>query len=143
MTDSIVIERVIAASPDRIYAHLTEPDLWVRWQGLEATVDAVPGGIFRLNMPNGMTARGQFVSLDPNQKVVFSWGWIDHPGLPPGSSTVEVELIPKGDETLVRLTHSGLPPDEIALHRLGWDHYVPRLAIVSEGGDPGVDPGPG
>lgn len=141
--EPIVVERVIAAPPARIFEHFTQSALWARWQGSDAKVDGVVGGIFRLLMPNGMTARGQFVALEPHRRVVFSWGWVDHPGVPPGSSTVEVELLPEGANTRVRLTHTGLPPDEVAIHRMGWDHYVPRLAAVSEGADPGPDEGPG
>ncbi len=62
--------------------------------------------------------------------------------MPPGSTTVEVELIEEGQQTRVRLTHTGLPPDEVAIHRMGWDHYVPRLALAAAGEDPGPDQGP-
>jgi hypothetical protein len=40
----------------------------------------------------------------------------------------------------VRLTHSGLPPEAVPPHELGWAHYVGRLAVVAAGGDPGPDP---
>ena len=142
MSDPIVVERLVAASAKRVYAHLTQSALWARWQGLDAEIEATPGGLFRLNMPNGMTARGQFVTLDEDRRVVFTWGWIDHPGVPPGSSTVEVDLISEGDKTRIRLTHSGLPPEEIAIHTAGWVHYVPRLVAVATGSDPGPDTGP-
>lgn len=143
MTAPIVVERVVAAPAERVYGHLTDAVLWARWQGTAATIDARPGGIFRLAMPNGMTARGQFVTLEPNRRVVFTWGWIDHPGMPPGSTTVEVDLTPEGDKTRIRLTHHGVAADEMEIHRLGWEHYVPRLAMVAAGDDPGPDPGPG
>jgi uncharacterized protein YndB with AHSA1/START domain len=95
-----------------------------------------------MSMSNGMLASGRFVELVPHRRVVFTWGWEGHPTLPPGSSRVEIDLIPDGIGTLVRLTHRDLPPDEIAKHRSGWDHYLPRLAVAAEGGDPGPDPGP-
>lgn len=142
MSDPIVVERVVDAPAARVCGHLTESALWARWQGLGAKIDARPGGIFRLRMPNGMTARGEFVSLELDRRVVFTWGWIDHPGVPPGSSTVEVDLIAEGDRTRIRLTHSGLAPEEVSIHRAGWTHYMPRLAAVAEGTDPGPDTGP-
>ena len=89
-----------------------------------------------------MWPRAEFVEVVPDRLVRFTWGWSGHPSVPPGSTTVEIELEIDGDGTLLTLTHSGLPPDERAIHRTGWDHYVPRLAEVAEGGDPGVDPGP-
>ena len=60
--------------------------------------------------------------------------------VPPGSSTVSIDLLPDGEGTIIRLTHSGLPPDTIEIHRTGWENYVTRLATVGEGRDPGPDP---
>jgi uncharacterized protein YndB with AHSA1/START domain len=139
MTEPIVLTRRIAAPPSVVYAYLTDSEKWVRWQGASATIEAKRGGLFALAMANGTSARGQFVELIPNHRVVFTWGWIDHPGVPPGSSTVEIDLVPEGDGTLVKLTHRGLPRDEVAIHTAGWNHYTARLVIVAEGGDPGPD----
>lgn len=143
MPEPIVVRRRIAAPPSIVYGYLTDSELWARWQGVGAMIEATPGGIFGISMPNGQRARGQFVELEPHRRVVFSWGWVDHPGVPPGSSTVEIDLVADEGGTMVTLTHTGLPPEEIDVHRLGWDHYIPRLAIVAEGGDPGRDTGAG
>jgi uncharacterized protein YndB with AHSA1/START domain len=142
VSDPIVLERLIAASPAVVYRYLTESTGWTQWQGVDATIDARPGGLFVLAMADGSLARGEFVDLEPDRRVVFSWGWVDHPGLPPGSSTVEIELIAEGRSTRLRLTHHGLPPDEWRLHAAGWDHYLPRLAAAATGHPPGPDTGP-
>lgn len=139
MSDPIVVERSIAALPSAVYAYLVDSDGWARWQGVGATIDSRPGGVFALEMPNGTRARGEFVELVPDRRVVFTWGWIDHPGVPPGSTTVEIDLIPEGSGTRLRLTHTGLPPEEITLHAMGWHRYLPRLAAVATGEDPGPD----
>ncbi len=142
MTDPLVVERHIAAEPPVVYAYLTESDKWARWQGIAASLHPRPGGSFLMSMPNGLQASGRFLELVPNERVVFSWGWIDHPGVPPGSSTVRIDLRSTADGTLVRLTHSGLPEEEVAIHATGWRHYLPRLGLVAEGHEPGADPGP-
>ncbi len=73
--------------------------------------------------------------------VVFTWGWEgDRHGVPPGTSRVEVSLIPDGDGTIVRVTHRDLPPETRKPHGEGWQHYLARLATVAAGGDPGPDP---
>jgi uncharacterized protein YndB with AHSA1/START domain len=141
-TEVVRVERRVAAPADRVYAYLTDSDLWATWQGESALVDPRPGGAYRMTMSNGMRASGRFVELVPHSRVVFTWGWEGHATLPPGSSRVEIDLIPDGIGTLVRLTHRDLPPDEISTHQAGWDHYLPRLATAAEGGDPGPDPGP-
>lgn len=140
---AIRIERRVVASPAAVYAYLTDPAKWARWQGASAEIDAVPGGLFRMTMPNGVLAEGRFVDLVPDQRVLFTWGWHGSTSLPPGSSTVEIDLIRDGEATLIRLTHDDLPLDEHDAHRAGWRHYLPRLASVAEGRDAGADPGPG
>ncbi len=96
-----------------------------------------------MKMPNGATARGQFVELVPDRRVVFTWGWVDQPDLPPGSSTVEIEITADGSGTLVTLTHRDLPDEETDLHEIGWKHYLPRLASVATGEEVDPDKGPG
>lgn len=143
MTAPLTVSRRIAAPPGVIYSYLTESAKWSRWQGSRAELDARAGGLFMMTMPDGASARGEFVELVPNEKVVFTWGWVDHPGVPPGSSTVEIAITPDAGGSVVTITHRGLPEDEIDLHRMGWEHYVPRLAAAAEGMDVAPDPGPG
>ena len=58
----------------------------------------------------------------------------------PGASTIEIELEPTDDGTLLHFTHSGFADiDETQKHAHGWDHYLPRLEIAASGGDPGRD----
>jgi uncharacterized protein YndB with AHSA1/START domain len=138
----IIITRRIDAPPETVYEFLTGSTQWSRWQGAEADLEPHPGGLFLMKMPDGSAARGEFVELVPHERVVFTWGWVGHPGVPPGSSTVEIHIERTGEGSLVTLAHRDLPDDELELHRLGWDHYLPRLGAASEGSDPGPDPGP-
>lgn len=142
MTTPVVVSRHIAAPPHVVYAYLTESSKWTRWQGVGATVEVRPGGIFVLKMPDGATARGQFVELEPDRRVVFTWGWVDHPGVPPGSTTVEIEIDADEKGSLVTLTHRDLPDDEIVTHTAGWRHYVVRLGAAAEGKKLEPDRGP-
>jgi uncharacterized protein YndB with AHSA1/START domain len=140
--ETVRVDRRIAAPPSVVYTYFTDSVRWVRWQGVEATVEPVPGGAVRMTMANGMRAEGRFVELDPNRRVVFTWGWLGSVTLPPGSSVVEIDLVADGDGTLVQLTHRGLPPEDRPPHQAGWNHYLRRLATAARGGDPGSDPGP-
>jgi uncharacterized protein YndB with AHSA1/START domain len=116
----------------------------VRWMGVGATLDPRPGGVFSLNTMTDFFLEGEFVAVEPPRRVVFTWGYGDlsdgegNP-FPPGSSTVEVELLPDGEATIVRLTHR-LPAELAHFHAMGWENYLGRLAIVAAGGDPGPDP---
>jgi uncharacterized protein YndB with AHSA1/START domain len=138
----IVLEQRIQAAPADVYAYLTDAAKWKRWQGSDATLDPRVGGVFSVLMANGLNARGEFVELVPDRRVVFTWGWIGYENLPPGSSIVEIELRADGDATILVLTHGSLPEEELPQQRMGWIHYLPRLAVAAAGGEPGEDPGP-
>ena len=142
-TDSEVLERVvrIAASPATIFPFFTDPEKMVRWKGITAELDPRPGGIYRVNVTGRDIARGEYVEVVPNQRIVFTWGWEGEGSpVPPGSTTVEITLTPDGDHTILRLRHLGLPAEARAEHAEGWDHFISRLVIASEGRDPGPDP---
>lgn len=134
MTEPIVVERRVSAAPAAVFTYLVDSERWVLWQGTDAEIDARPGGVFAVTMPNGARVGGEFVEVIQDRRVTFSWGWVGHEALPPGSSTVEIELLPEDGGTLVRLTHRGVPPEEMELHRMGWDRYVSRLTLAAEGG---------
>jgi uncharacterized protein YndB with AHSA1/START domain len=141
--EPIVVERRVAVPPEAVWQYLTDGDLWRRWQGAAVTIEAQPGGAFTMRMGDGREAAGRIVDVQPNRRLTFTWGWTDEPDtLPPGSTTVEIELVADGDGTVIRLTHRGLPPSAAPMHEAGWRHYVPRLAELATGGDPGPDPGP-
>ena len=61
----------------------------------------------------------------------------------PGSTTVQIELSEEPDGTLLVLTHREISTDEASLQKMGWTHYLLRLALVAAGDDPGPDLGPG
>jgi len=140
MTD-VVVERHVKARPETVFSFFTDPDRWLSWQGVAASLDPRPGGEFRMNVRGDGFAAGRFVELDPPKRLVFTWGWED-PGsaVPPGSSTVEVEVIETDGGCLVRLTHRGLPAETRDVHAVGWNHYVDRLVQAAEGTGPGPDP---
>ena len=146
-TTETTVEREIeiAASPETVWEFLVDPDKATRWMGMAASFDARPGGVYHVDVIPGHTASGEFVELDPPHRLVFTWGWepgADGPSsVPPGSSTIEIELEPAEGGTTLRFSHSGLPGAEsVASHGHGWDHYLGRLVTAARGGDPGRDP---
>jgi uncharacterized protein YndB with AHSA1/START domain len=144
ISQSFTVEREVRidASPDTVFAFFTDPALMARWKGANATLDPRPGGIYRAELNEQAVVVGEYVELDPPNRLVFTWGWEGgFASTPPGSSTVEVTFVPDGDGTLVRLVHTNLPSAEAAeLHGQGWDQYLPRLVIVAAGGDAGAEP---
>ena len=137
----IVREVRIEAPPDEVFPFFTDPDKMIVWKAVEATLDPRPGGIFRIDVTGRDPARGEYVVIDPPRRVVFTFGWeAEGSSEPPGSTTVEVTLVPDGEGTLLRLVHSGVPDEMRRGSTGGWDHYLLRLTVAAEGGDPGPDP---
>jgi uncharacterized protein YndB with AHSA1/START domain len=135
--DPVVVERRVAVPPERVFAYFTDAAKWTAWQGTEAELDLRPGGDWRVNVTGDGVASGRVVEVVPNRRVVFTWGWESGSPVRPGSTTVTIDPLPDADGTLIRLTHSDLPADQVELHRAGWEHYASRLAAVAEGRDPG------
>lgn len=138
---AVEVERRISAAPSEVFAFLTEPDLYVRWQGISAELDPRPGGAFRVRMNAETVAAGEYLEVEPPRRIVLSWGWEGSDEIPPGSTRVEILLEDLGQGTLLRLRHTGLPDGAAAaMHREGWDRYGDRLVVVAGGGDAGPEP---
>jgi uncharacterized protein YndB with AHSA1/START domain len=104
-----------------------------------AVLDAVPGGLFHLDI-NGVPVRGRYHELDPPHRLLISWGHAGSDRLSPGSSTVEITLTPTPDGTRVTVEHRDLPPEQAAQHAVGWAHFLARLTVAATGHNPGPDP---
>lgn len=140
MTRELVVELEIRleASPDEVFAHFVEPERYVRWQGVRAELDPRPGGVFRVWMDERTVASGEYVTVEPPERVVFTWGWEGNAEVPPGSTTVELRLSSDGDGTVLSLRHTGLPDESAAmLHQEGWTSFLERLRMAARGEDAG------
>jgi uncharacterized protein (TIGR03086 family) len=130
---------LVPLGADETFALITQPDRLRRWQTITARVDLRAGGAYRWTIIPGHTACGTFTEVEPGKRVVFTWGWEDSAGLPPGTSTVIVTLEPAEGGTLVRLVHEGLTGEQAASHAQGWSHYLDRLVTAATQGDAGSD----
>ena len=138
----LVDQRIfIDASPSDVYALLTDAERLVEWMAPVAYADPTPGGALTWTHANGDRVVGAFVELEPHRRIVFSFGWdradVD---IPPGSTTVEIDLRPRDGGTELHLVHRGLTETMADAHNGGWTNYLARLAAVAEGRDPGPDP---
>jgi uncharacterized protein YndB with AHSA1/START domain len=140
VTEPLEVSVHIAAHPEIVFGYFTDPARYTRWMGRRATLNPVPGGTYRVDMREGVTAAGEFVEFDPPHRLVFTWGWANDPSVPPGSTRVEVTLTPDGDGTRLRLVHRDLPAPSRAQHDKGWEHFLDRLRAAAAGDDPGPDP---
>ncbi len=135
--ESLVLTERIAAPPEAVFDFLVDPEKVLRWMGTAIDIDPQPGGQFRLNATGTDIAVGTYLEVDPPSRVVFTWGWEGSTEVPPGSSTVTFTLTADADHTVVELRHDGLPGGAGDSHSDGWGYFMPRLAAVAIGEDPG------
>jgi uncharacterized protein YndB with AHSA1/START domain len=143
--DAVIHEVVLPASTEQVFDMFTDPRQLVRWIGISADLQPRPGGRFRFEVVPGQFCEGQYVIVDRPVRLVFTWGWADPGfGLAPGTSRVVVTLTPSGEDgqqTRLRLVHTGLAGDLGVLHDDGWSRFLARLAAVTGDGEPGAYPG--
>src|SRR6266851_486537 len=112
LTGVIEITQRIEASPEIVFAYLTDSQRFVRWMGVGAELDARPGGRYRIDVDGVHIASGAYEIIDPPRRLVMSWGWEGHPTVP-------------------KLRHHGLPGEgERRTHAEGWVQYMSQLAAA-------------
>jgi len=135
----LVIKRILKAERSRVFSALSDPVKMAKWfYGMEAgkarvTCDFRVGGMYSIEMSGDdqkCRVRGEYLEIVPPEKIVFSWsnqGKVTE-------SKVRIELIAKGRETELVLTHE-LPADFIEDHRQGWKICLDHLETLLEQGD--------
>jgi uncharacterized protein YndB with AHSA1/START domain len=137
----VQIRRRFEAAAEQIFDLWTKPELMVRWMSpfpgtveCRATCDPRPGGAFSLVMTSPEARRevsGTYLEVDRPRKLAFTWTGPLTNGV---ETLVTVELIPRGDETDVVLTHERLPTSAIVDgHTRGWGIILDHLAQALSG----------
>lgn len=133
---SVTIVRRIKASPAKVYAALTRPELMLQWWGpdagptLSAEADVRPGGrlsvVFRLLNGDEHNPTGVYREVIPDRKLVFTWEW---PGMPERESLVTFLLAPFDGGVELTLIHEQLPDEARQSHEQGWSGLLDKLRI--------------
>jgi uncharacterized protein YndB with AHSA1/START domain len=136
MPEEIEIQIEIAARPATVYKFLSDAARFREWLG-DVTASPHAGGEISVRYPNGDVARGEFVELIPDRRVVFTWGYDGSAnGMAPGASTVTIELSAIATGTLLTLRHEGIPTDEARTsHAQGWNYFFTQLAGKATGAE--------
>lgn len=126
------IQRVLPASPARVYAAWMDPASLGRWMSpvghAEADVEPWVGGRLCVTMIGDRTRiehTGEYRELIADRRLVFTW---QSPYTGPGESLVTIDLEATDDGTLLTLVHEHLPPDRVESHGGGWGEILDRLA---------------
>ena len=145
--------RVIAASPERVYAALVDRDALTVWlppdgmSGRFERFDARPGGSYRLVLtyadastaPGKATAdsdvvEARFVELAPGVRVVQAVDFVSDDPANAGTMTMTWQLTPVGTGTRVEIRAADVPPGISAEdHAAGLGSSLENLAGYLEG----------
>ncbi|MCX2932710.1 SRPBCC domain-containing protein [Mycobacterium sp. CVI_P3] len=136
-TVRVVVARVMPARPEVVFDQWLDPEALQDWmcprpvQVLDVTVDARVGGTVRFDVDNlgkRVLISGQFLAIERPHLLKFTWSnsnWED----PTQASVVSVTFEPVGgDETLMSIEHSLLPPTEFESFHSGWNVTFDQLA---------------
>lgn len=125
------IQRVLHATPERVYAAWTDATSLARWLSPvgQAEVDVEPrvGGRLRVTMISPgvrLEHSGEYRELVPGRRLVFTWR---SPYTGPRPSLVTIDLEPVEGGTALTLVHEHLPADQVAPHSGGWGQILDRL----------------
>jgi uncharacterized protein YndB with AHSA1/START domain len=134
---SAVVRRLLPAPAPVVYGEWLDPDALAGWmcprpaRCRRVQAEPIVGGLLHLEIEEHGTVffvSGQYLVLDPPNRLSFSWScstWAD----PSVRSVVDVLLEPAhGEQTLMTITHTLLPPGLADQHARGWDAIASQLA---------------
>jgi len=135
------VERLIAASPERVFALWTEPDQLAKWWGPEGyelpalAMDVRPGGSWRATTrgTDGLsrTVSGIYRAVEKPKRLVMSWGWHDDRGGRGHETEITVTFEPTpGGTKLVLLQQEFETKTDRDRHHQGWSSTFNKLARI-------------
>jgi uncharacterized protein YndB with AHSA1/START domain len=139
MNDNVLeMERLIPASPERVFEYWTEPELVAKWFGPgdfdvpSSQLDLRPGGKWRttIRSPEGQlrTVSGVYSTIEPPRRLVFTWAWDDDHGVRGHETQVTVTLEPTPGGTRLRLVQEDFQNREVRdRHNGGWTSALNKL----------------
>jgi len=140
-TDSLVLATVeIEATPERVFQAISTEEVcqwWVRagvFDTREWSADVRVGGRWRATgvaRGNPYTLEGEFLEVDPPNKLVQTWRTVGAPGPAGAETTVAYHLEPTEHGTRVTLRHWGFGTRQATEgNGLGWETSFQKLAEV-------------
>jgi uncharacterized protein YndB with AHSA1/START domain len=135
---AVVVRRLVAAPPERVFKAWTDPAQLSEWWGPAnftcpvAEVDLRAGGHYRLVMQAvagpEMALSGTYLTVEPPHRLVYTWHWESGPAGGEPDSVVTVEFLDRDGDTEVVVTHGQFPPGhDISQYKGGWIDALDKL----------------
>jgi uncharacterized protein YndB with AHSA1/START domain len=135
-TQSIRFEIFIKAPPAQVYEAFTNATSLREWMCDIATVDPKPGGRIYAAWNSGFYAMGEYIHLQPNEEISFTW----HGRGEPAFTKIEIHLKEHEDGTTLLLEHQQVGTSSEWINtrsaiQAGWESGLENLASVLETGE--------
>jgi uncharacterized protein YndB with AHSA1/START domain len=132
-TRSVIVEREMPHSPEKIWRALTQPELIGEWL-MQNDFQPVVGHRFNFRAPpmpnwNGVTDC-QVLVVEPHKRLSYSWTATGEQAATAPKTVVTWTLTPTAGVVLVRMEQSGFRPQDENNFRganYGWQKFVGNL----------------
>jgi uncharacterized protein YndB with AHSA1/START domain len=124
-TVTVQFDRSIAATPERVFAAITQPRLLGEWLA-DAELEGIVGGKVHLVWPGQGEMRGVVTAFEPNEVVEYSWN-------EENSSLLRLEVAATESGSTLRLIHSDTTRDDAPGFGAGWQSHLEALDAVLAG----------
>ena len=112
---------ILSATPEEVFAALTNPATIQLWSGDPAIMSTEPGSEFSLWEGN---IEGKNLEFEKDKKIVQQWYF----GEQQEESIVTIKLFPERNKTSLELRHTNIPDDDYENIVDGWNNvYIGSL----------------
>lgn len=140
-TQSAQISWKFSHPPVKVWHAWTDSSIVKLWFGsdpngkvLDAKLDVQVGGSFSVTFANSdgteFTCHGIYKEIEPNNRLVFTWGWANQPEV---HELISLEFSPDGAGTLMTFEQSNIDPST-SMHNYeeGWRSTFQKLERALE-----------
>jgi hypothetical protein len=73
LTETLDRRITICARRETVFAYFTDSERFAKWWGEGSHIDPRPGGAVFIHYPNGITAKGEVVLIEPPRRIEFTY----------------------------------------------------------------------
>ncbi len=128
-TRSVVVERDLAAPPEKLWRALTEPHLIAEWL-MQTDFAPTVGHQFKLTGDWGGVLDCEVLEVEPHRTLSYTWNYAHADPAYDLRSTVTFTLTPTPTGTHLRMEQSGFRPDQKQAYGgaiAGWPQFLSKL----------------
>lgn len=136
-TRSVVVEREMPFSPEKLWRALTQPHLMEAWL-MKNDFEPVVGHRFTLRGDWGGVLDCEVLTVEPGRTLSYTWNHVHADPAYDLKSVVTFTLTPTIAGTRLRMEQVGFRPDQKQASggaRAGWQAFLARLEEVLAGTD--------